>query len=181
VYRSISDLSDFGMDEDPENIILGRDAAEDYRRQRQLAVHGKSALLEELRNAARPSEVTRKRIAAIARAYSNGQAVLRTVKFKELRFTRAELEEEIAQLLAKQSNHCALTGYKFQRGEKNPHLRLGLDRIDSDLGYVPENLHVVTRAANFSKSASDSSDGALKEEALFRMAVAIQKRRSVAA
>jgi hypothetical protein len=111
-------------------------------------------------------------------AYANGQTVLRTVKAKDIGFSRAELEEEIASLLKDQQNECALTGHIFRAGETNPHLKLSLDRKDSRLGYVPNNLQIVTRAANFYKSASDAADWDLKKEALYRMALAIQKRRN---
>jgi hypothetical protein len=110
-------------------------------------------------------------------AYANGQTVLHTVKVKDIGFTRRELEDEIAHLLAQQKNMCALTGHVFRPNEANPHLKLSLDRKDSSLGYVPGNLQIVTRAANFYKSASDSADWALKEDALYRMAVSISRRR----
>jgi hypothetical protein len=45
---------------------------------------------------------------------------------------------------------------------------------------VPGNLQIVTRAANFFKSASDDADWALKAAAMERMAIAIQQRRNEA-
>ena len=113
-------------------------------------------------------------------AYANGQTVLTTVKDKEIRFTRDELEEEIAALLRIQKNRCALTGYAFQKEPANPHLRPSLDRKDSGLGYVPGNLQVVTRAANFFKSASDDDDWKLKAQAMEKMAAAMQRARKEA-
>ncbi len=110
-------------------------------------------------------------------AYANGQTVLRTVKEKEIGFTREELEEEIGDLLRENGHRCALTGYDFRRVSANPHLRPSLDRIDSGLGYVPGNLQIVTRAINFFKSASDEADWLDKADALERMAYALQKRR----
>jgi hypothetical protein len=110
-------------------------------------------------------------------AYANGQTVLRTVKNKDIDFTREELEEEIADLLREQGDRCKLTGYDFKRVSGNPHLKPSLDRIDSRLGYVEHNLQVVTRAANFYKSASDAEDWKAKANALEHMAVAIQQRR----
>ena len=110
-------------------------------------------------------------------AYANGQTVLRTVKNKDIAFTREELEEEIGHLLREQGHCCNLTGYDFGRKTTNPHLKPSLDRIDSDLGYVRDNLQVVTRAANFYKSASDADDWKAKVIALEHMAVAIQRRR----
>lgn len=109
--------------------------------------------------------------------YANGQTVSRIVKEKEIGFTRDELEEKIIRLLADQKKRCALTGYDFRRRTENPHLKMSLDRKDSSFGYVPDNLQVVTRAANFYKSASDLNDWVLKAEALERMAIAIQQGR----
>ncbi len=114
-------------------------------------------------------------------AYANGQTEIRTVKAKDIGFSRAELEEEIAFLLNQQGRRCALTGFAFRQGETNPHLKLSLDRKDSSLGYVPDNLQIVTRAANFYKSASNAADWQLKEEALYRMAIAINQRRKAQA
>lgn len=110
-------------------------------------------------------------------AYANGQTVLTIVKAKEVGFTRLELEEEIAALLKLQQHRCALSGYAFKLPISNPHLRPSLDRKNSSLGYVPGNLQIVTRAANFFKSASDDADWALKADAMERMAIAIQQRR----
>ena len=113
-------------------------------------------------------------------AYANGQTELRVVKAKSIGLTRAELEEEIAELLRRQANRCALTGFSFRSGEANPHLKMSLDRKDSGLGYIAGNLQVVTRAANFYKSASDDADWARKVDALHRMAVALQRLRKAA-
>lgn len=110
-------------------------------------------------------------------AYANGQTILTVVKAKDIAFTRAELEEEIAALLKHQDQRCALSGYAFKPGVTNPHLRPSLDRKDSSLGYVPGNLQIVTRAANFFKSASDEADWVLKADAMERMAIAMQQRR----
>jgi hypothetical protein len=114
-------------------------------------------------------------------AYANGQTVTAIVKTKDTDFTRQELEEEIAALLKQQENCCALTGYKFrsEAGAANPHLRPSLDRKNSSSGYVAGNLQIVTRAANFFKSASDEQDWKLKADAMEYMAIAIQRRRKV--
>ena len=108
---------------------------------------------------------------------SNGQTELVVVKIKDTDFTRQELEAEIIKLLRKQSHRCELTGYKFKVDETNPYLRTSLDRRNSSLGYIADNLQVVTYGANFFKSASDQSDWDLKADALERMAIAIQQRR----
>lgn len=109
---------------------------------------------------------------------ANGQLVLTTVKAKDIGFTRAELEDEIADLLSLQKGICSLTGFAFVKRHSNPHLRPSLDRIDSALGYVRGNLQVVTRAANFYKSASDVADWTLKEEALLKMANSLRRRQA---
>lgn len=113
--------------------------------------------------------------------YANGQVVLATVKPKDIGFTRQELEDEITDLLRLQNGACRLTGYPFRKQHPNPHLRPSLDRIDSSKGYVPGNLQVVTRAANFYKSASDEADWKLKEEALLRMAASLRAARATQA
>ncbi len=110
-------------------------------------------------------------------AYANGQTVTVTVKAKVTDFSRPQLEEEIAALFKQQKNRCALTGYEFKSEAANPHLKPSLDRKDSSLGYVAGNLQIVTRAANFFKSASDEKDWGLKANAMERMAIAMQQRR----
>lgn len=109
---------------------------------------------------------------------ANGQLVLTTVKPKDISFTRAELEDEIADLLGLQKGICRLTGFAFVKRHPNPHLRPSLDRIESALGHVRGNLQVVTRAANFYKSASDMADWKLKEEALLKMADRLRSRQA---
>lgn len=110
-------------------------------------------------------------------AYANGQIITVTVKAKDIDFARYELEQEIAALLQEQGSQCALTGYRFVENQPNPHLKTSLDRKDSSLGYVAGNLQVVTRAANFFKSASDEDDWKLKASAMEKMAIAMQKAR----
>lgn len=122
-----------------------------------------------------------KRMAATAFhtvANANGQTVETVVKYKGTGFdTREDLEDEITDLLKRQMRRCALTGYDFDRPTANPHLKPSLDRKDSALGYEAGNLQVVTRAANFYKSASDDADWALKAKALTSMAIAMQERK----
>jgi hypothetical protein len=109
--------------------------------------------------------------------YANGQSVVTTVKPKNTDMTREELEEEIGHLLKDQGNKCSLTNYAFNKQSSNKHLFPSLDRIDSSLGYIRGNLQVVTRAANFYKSASDEDDWIAKAEAMEKMAIAIQRQR----
>ena len=112
-------------------------------------------------------------------AYANGQTVTAIVKAKDTDFTRSQLENEIGALLVDQNNCCALTNYRFKPNAVNPHLRPSLDRKDSSRGYVSGNLQVVTRSANFFKSASDEKDWVLKADAMERMAIAMQQRRKI--
>jgi hypothetical protein len=109
--------------------------------------------------------------------YANGQAVIRIVKPKETDLNRDELEEEIARLFKVQAHRCALTHYDFKKKPTNKHLQPSLDRIDSDHGYVLGNMQIVTRAANFFKSASDAADWADKSLAMEQMAIALQRKR----
>lgn len=110
-------------------------------------------------------------------AYANGQSVITTLKVKDTDMTREELLEEIGHLFREQDHRCKLTNYDFNKPSGNKHLLPSLDRIDSTKGYVRGNLQIVTRAANFYKSASDEADWIDKAQALEKMAVAIQKRR----
>jgi len=122
-----------------------------------------------------------KRMAATAMqtaAYSNGQLIVAEVKSKDTNFVdRYEMEVEIEKLLRINDYRCALTGYDFRRFSNNPHLKPSLDRKDSGLGYIKGNIQVVTRAANFYKSASDEADWKLKAKAMRQMALAMQQRR----
>lgn len=108
-------------------------------------------------------------------ANANGQTVLRQVKEKVCPLSRVELEAEIHRLLNEAGSLCALTGYKFRPENTNPYLRPSLDRINSEKGYEFGNLQVVTRGANFYKSASDMADWRLKAKAMLQMALATQK------
>lgn len=128
-------------------------------------------------------EVERMADTAIQTAkHANGQEVTRIVKLKEMGFaSRDELLEEIDHLVRKQERLCALTGHEFQQENPNPFLRPSLDRIDSSKGYEPGNLQVVTRAANFFKSASDAAEWEQKADAIYKMAVGMKRRREKAA
>jgi len=102
-------------------------------------------------------------------AYANGQTKMVTVKNKDMDFSPAEIRKVIGDLFAA-CPRCALTGYDFRLPTTNPHLKMSLDRKDSSRGYEPGNVQIVTRAANFYKSASDEGDWALKAHALRQMA-----------
>ncbi len=108
---------------------------------------------------------------------ANGQLVIKTVKSKDIGYTHSELVGIIAELMKQTNNSCALTGFKFRENEKNVHLKPSLDRIDSEKGYIAGNLQVVTRAANFYKSASAEADWKQKARAMEYMAAAIRLAR----
>jgi hypothetical protein len=92
--------------------------------------------------------------------HAQGQTVHQTVKIKNLKMSRLELEGYITDLLVKQENKCALTGIPLQyRGEQNDDQLLpSLDRIDSDGHYDKGNLQVVCRFINFWKSSSPDDE-----------------------
>jgi hypothetical protein len=92
-------------------------------------------------------------------AGANGQQVLRTVKNKEMRFSRDELEKYILDLIEAQEGLCAVTQLTLQLdGEYDDAELLGsLDRIDSDGHYEPGNLQIVCRFINRWKGAGDDS------------------------
>lgn len=91
---------------------------------------------------------------------SNGQAVQRIVKNKELKMTEAQLENRIKLLLDMQENRCALTGIRFNYNgpDADKNLLPSLDRINSDGHYEEGNLQVVCQFINFWKSDRDNEE-----------------------
>ena len=87
---------------------------------------------------------------------ANGQIVNQTVKNKELRMTREELNKQVISLLDQQRNCCALTGIPFDNANRN--LRPSVDRIDSDGHYEHNNLQIVCRFVNFWKRDTDDRE-----------------------
>jgi hypothetical protein len=83
-------------------------------------------------------------------AASNGQEVTRTVKNKEVRFTREDLEKYLVALIESQERLCALTELPLQLDGEHDDAEMlpSLDRIDSDGHYEEGNLQVVCRFAN---------------------------------
>ena len=104
---------------------------------------------------------------------ANGQIVTRLVKSKELRMTRAELEELLRFLLDRQGDRCALTGIRFHFSGPNVdnQLRPSVDRIDSNGHYEVGNLQIVCRFVNFWKRDSDN-------EEFKRLLILVQRERS---
>jgi hypothetical protein len=91
---------------------------------------------------------------------ANGQVVERTVKNKELRTSRAELEKHIRSLLDLQDNRCALTGipFHFSAPDVDRNLLPSVDRIDSNGHYEFGNLQLVCQFINFWKGDSDNEE-----------------------
>lgn len=83
-------------------------------------------------------------------AHSNGQEVKRTIKNKEIRFTKPDLERYLVALMESQEGLCALTDLPLQMDGQHEDAELlpSLDRIDSDGHYEEGNLQVVCRFAN---------------------------------
>ena len=83
-------------------------------------------------------------------AQSNGQEVTRTVKNKEVKFTRSDLEAYLVALIEAQEGLCALTELPLQLDGQHDDVELlaSLDRIDSDGHYEAGNLQVVCRFVN---------------------------------
>ena len=88
--------------------------------------------------------------------HANGQTVERTVKNKEQRMTRADLEELLGSLLDLRRNRCALTDLPFDNADEN--LRPSVDRIDSNGHYEYDNLQIVCRFVNFWKRDTDNEE-----------------------
>ena len=68
--------------------------------------------------------------------------------------------EFVAELFEKQGGKCAMTGddIHFFRGDKHGRGNASIDRIDSDGGYVPGNIHLVTKQVNFAKQSLSMDD-----------------------
>ena len=63
-------------------------------------------------------------------------------------------EDFIKNLFYKQSGLCALSGEKMTMilGKGRVHSNLSIDRINSDVGYVKDNIHLTTWIANAAKN-----------------------------
>lgn len=84
---------------------------------------------------------------------ANGQTVERTLKNKDLRMARGELDHLLDQLLDQQGNCCALTGipFHFHGDQADRHRLPSPDRIDSSGHYEASNLQLVCQFVNFWK------------------------------
>ena len=89
---------------------------------------------------------------------SNGQAVERTVKNKDLRLSKEALIAHLSELLDEKGDRCAISGLALQFDGPDEQLHPSLDRIDSDGHYEAGNLQVVARFINKWKSDSEDSE-----------------------
>jgi hypothetical protein len=98
--------------------------------------------------------------ALAAASAGNGQLVERTLKNKEVRMSRHDLEDYVDSLIEKQEGLCALTGLalQFHKEHDDEQLLASLDRIDSAGHYEHGNLQVVCRFANKWKSDSHTDE-----------------------
>lgn len=90
---------------------------------------------------------------------ANGQSVESTMKVKEFRFRRSDLETYLTTLLSDQENLCAISGLplQFDGDHDDKEMLPSLDRIDSDGHYEKGNLQVVCRFINRWKGADDGA------------------------
>ncbi|MHA6720679.1 hypothetical protein ACX40Y_14665 [Sphingomonas sp. RS6] len=91
-------------------------------------------------------------------AQANGQAVLRTVKNKDLLLDARALEKLLEQCLAIQENRCALTGIPFDFDGADRSILPSPDRIDSRGHYAPGNIQVVCQFVNYWKNATPNDE-----------------------
>lgn len=101
---------------------------------------------------------------------ANGQSVETTMKEKQFKFRRQELEAYLTNLLSDQEDLCAISSLplQFDGDDDDPEMRPSLDRIDSDGHYEKGNLQVVCRFINRWKGADD--------DAQFRRLISVLRR-----
>lgn len=90
---------------------------------------------------------------------ANGQTVEKTVKIKNTFFNESDLQVFLRQCLVRQNYLCAITGRKLVlEGSGDDWLRPSADRIDSYGHYTPENIQIVSKAANMAKGAIEPEE-----------------------
>lgn len=98
------------------------------------------------------------RMNAISAVFASGTVSLSTAKEKGFGFSDENAMDAFLDKLLQDNDVCALTGLTMMmHGEGDPDFWYSLDRIDSSLGYVPENLQLVCRFANKWKGAADNT------------------------
>lgn len=86
-------------------------------------------------------------------ANANGQEVSRTVKEKNMGFrTEGDLQSFLLKKIEEQNGCCAITGHPLLSHQPESWFAPSADRIDSDGHYAPENMQIVSKAANRAKS-----------------------------
>lgn len=90
---------------------------------------------------------------ALGAVERSGKVSTATYKEKSIDLGRYELELHVKELLLAQLSRCAYTGMEMLDDSQTPdYLRVSLDRIDSSVGYLKGNLHLVCRFLNQMKS-----------------------------
>lgn len=89
------------------------------------------------------------------------------LKFRTKHRSRAHLWQDtcvtyefLLDLWKKQDGRCAVTGVEmtYVLGEGGTQCNLSIDRIDSSLGYIPENVQLVCKQVNLMKHTMDHED-----------------------
>ena len=64
------------------------------------------------------------------------------------------------QMWDRQEGRCAITGIPMTHrwGDNPPYTNVSVDRIDSNIGYVRENVQLVCKAVNLMKHAMDQAE-----------------------
>lgn len=86
-------------------------------------------------------------------ANSNGQEVNKTVKIKDMSFASdTDLQLFLREKIEEQNGRCAITGHPLMPHQPESWFAPSADRIDSDGHYTPDNIQIVSKAANRAKS-----------------------------
>ena len=86
-------------------------------------------------------------------ANANGQEVSRTVKEKNMSFrTDGDLQSFLLKKIEEQNGCCAITGQPLLPHQPESWFAPSADRIDSEGHYAPDNIQIVSKAANRAKS-----------------------------
>ncbi len=87
--------------------------------------------------------------------HATGEAVLRAGKIKNSVLNETEWQLQLREILLAQNYRCAITGRTLEiKGVGNPWLEASADRIDSNGHYTPDNIQIVSKAANMAKGAT---------------------------
>lgn len=107
---------------------------------------------------ARKKTIITMRMHAISAVFASGTVSLSTSKEKGFGFNDENAMDAFLDKLLEGNDVCALTGLTMtMHNEGDADFWYSLDRIDSSIGYVPENLQLVCRFANKWKGAGDNA------------------------